>query len=515
MGKRAGIQYNDTHSADAARQRGVGFPRPHPWQWLTGFGLLLTAVYVGMPYGLLASSLYVLVTAGAALAVGIAVWRRPRPFTATAWALIATALALAAIGHGTWYWLDLHGLQPFPSAADIFYLSVYPLFGMALWLLGSRTARDDGALVDALIVGISAAVLGWALLIAPYAYDPDLTWLQLLVSTGYPIADLILLPLILRLVFLHRTRITAHGFLLVGMLAYLVADLLYAHGNSTGWYTAGGLTDAFWLIAYSLIVAAAWHPSAREEPRTHTSHAELSGRRLLVLGAASVLVPMVILFTAGSEMEIIRVAAIASILLFLLVMYRMAGLLRETHRQARRLERLSRTDPLTGAGNRRHLEEQLTREIARAERTGDPLNLAFLDIDYFKRFNDTHGHAAGDALLQEMVNAWRPALRPTDLLARFGGEEFVVLFPHIDTQQAHHVLERLRAAVPGGQTCSAGITGFRPGDTPDTLLARADQALYAAKNAGRNRIMIAGAETAPAPHAPGSRDDDRPSPTGS
>lgn len=359
MGNRASIQHDDTHCAGRGDHHGARAVRPDTWQVLLGIGLLLTATYVALPYGLLASSLYVLGTASAAVAVGIAVLHRPRPFGATAWGLIATALTLAAIGHGIWYWLDLQGLEPFPSAADIFYLSVYPLFAIALWQLGSQTARDDGAFVDALIVGISAAVLGWALLIAPYTYDPDLTWLPLLVATGYPVADLILLPLVLRLVFLHRTGITAHSFFLLGMLAYLTADLLYAHGHSTGWYTAGGLTDAFWLIAYSLIVAAAWHPSAKIEPQAHTSHAELSGRRLLVLGAASVLVPMVILFTAGSEMEIIRVAAIASILLFLLVLYRMAGLLRETQHQAKRLEKLSRTDPLTGAGNRRHLEEQL------------------------------------------------------------------------------------------------------------------------------------------------------------
>ena len=467
------------------------------WLALLALGLVLAMAYVALPYGLLASSLYVLVTAGAAVVTTIAILRPPRPFATTAWALIAIALALVAIGHGIWYWLDLQGQEPFPSVADLFYLSVYPLFAVALWQLGGRIARDDGALVDALIVGISAAVLGWALLIAPYTDDPDLTRLQLLVSAGYPVADLLLLPLVLRLVFLHRTGITSHSFLLLGMLAYLAADLLYAHGNSTGWYSPGGLTDALWLVSYSLIVAAVWHPSGRMEPRTRATPAELSGRRLLVLGAASILVPMVILVTAGSETEVIRIAAIASILLFLLVMYRMAGLLRETHTLTRRLERLSRSDPLTGAGNRRHLEEQLDREIARAERNKGPLSLAFLDVDHFKRYNDTHGHAAGDALLRDMVQAWRAILRPTDLLARFGGEEFVVVFPDVDAEDARGVLERLRRAMPHGQTCSAGIARFRPGDSMDSLLGRADQALYAAKNSGRNRVIIASTRALP------------------
>ncbi len=472
------------------------------WQVLTTVGFLLSAVYVGLPAGLLASTLYVLFTAGAAVAVGVALVRRPRPFAAEAWALIGGALVLAAIGHGIWYWLDLQGLEPFPSFADVFYLLVYPLFGVALWRLGGRSNRDDGALVDALIVGISAAVLCWAVLIAPYAYDPDLSWLQLLVSAGYPVADLILLPLILRLVFLQRTRITAHRFLLLGMVAYLVADLLYALGNNAGWYAAGGITDAFWLIAYTLIVAAAWHPSVRVEPRVQASQADLSGRRLLMLGLFAILVPIVTLFTAGTDIEVIRVAAIGSVLLFMLVMYRMAGLLRETHRQAHQLRQLSNTDPLTGAGNRRYLEEQLAREIARSERMGEPLSLAFMDLDFFKRYNDAHGHAAGDALLQDMVRAWRSILRPTDVLARFGGEEFVVVLPHASMSRAIGVLERLRAAVPYGQSCSAGLTECRPGDNADTLLRRADRALYSARNDGRDRIEVVDPGAEPGAFAP-------------
>ncbi|WP_051918104.1 GGDEF domain-containing protein [Thioalkalivibrio sp. ALJ1] len=497
MEKQAGVDHGPARSTSTASWGSELFARALAWRLLLPIGLILTASYVVLPHGLLTSTLYVLLTAGAALAAGLAALHRPRPFAAGGWGLIAIALALAAIGHGIWYWLDLQGLEPFPSAADIFYLLVYPLFVVALWRLGDRNVRADGAFVDALIIGISAAVLAWALLIAPYAYDPSLSWLQLLVSAGYPVADLILLPLVLRLLFLHRAHLTAHVFLLLGMLAYLTADLLYAHGNATGWYAPGGLTDAGWLIAYTLIVAAVWHPSAQIEPQVRTSAADVSGRRLLVLGAAVVLVPMIILFTAGDDMETIRVAAIASILMFVLVLYRMAGMLRESHRQAHRLEHLSRTDPLTGAGNRRQLEEQLSREIARAERTQGSLNVALLDLDRFKRFNDTHGHSAGDALLQEIVHAWRPNLRPTDVLTRFGGEESVLISPHIDTQQCDQLLQRLRAVVPYGQTFSAGIASFHAGDTPDDLLGRADRALYAAKSSGRARNVIADDHAAP------------------
>lgn len=463
------------------------------WCWLLAGGLLLTLVYVLMPYGQLASSIYVLTSALAAVAIGVAVKRRPQLFSPTAWLLIACAVGLAACGHFIWYWLDLRGAEPFPSLADAFYLAVYPLFVTALWMLGRRDGRrDGGAFSDALIVGVAAVIPGWAFLIAPYQNDPSLSAVQLLVSTAYPVADLILLPLILRLIFLHRAKVTAHLLLLLGMLSYLAADMLYAHGNSMGWYEPGGITDGLWLVAYASIVAAIWHPSASVDPRGGVSIAELSGRRIFVLAAASLLAPAVILLTAGVDTQVVRVAAVGSVFLILLVMHRMQGLMKETHRQADTLEELAQKDPLTGAANRRHLDNELAREIARSNRMGSPFALAYLDLDYFKRFNDTRGHAAGDELLVQLVGQWRAILRNSDMLARIGGEEFVVLLPNTDAEQAKNIVERLRATVPLKQTCSAGIAQLKPNDTDAALMARADAAMYSAKRGGRNRVELAG-----------------------
>ncbi len=466
------------------------------WQWWPGLCLALAVLYVALPYGRLAGIIYVVATVVAAAGIAVAAYYRQRLFRPAAWLLVAGALAMAAIGHGIWYWLDLRGLEPFPSSADIFYLAVYPLFIAALWVLRCRNNRDDGALSDALIVCTSAAVIGWALLITPYMNDPGLNLSQLLVSAAYPVADLILLPLVLHLVFLQQTRILAHLFLLLGMLAYLTADLLYAHGNLVGWYAPGGFTDGLWLVAYALFTAAAWHPSAALEPLAHTSNVELSRRRLFVLGVASVLVPAMVLLTAERDPEIVRVGAIASIVLFMLVMHRMDGLLKETHRQSEALERLTRLDPLTGAANRRQLSNDLAREMARAERTGAPLSLAFLDLDHFKDFNDTYGHSAGDALLQDLVTAWREELRPSDVLARFGGEEFVLVLPDTDMKAGSQVTERLRQSMPRDRTCSAGLAVFQPGESADALIHRADQALYAAKDAGRDRLVCGSTDRA-------------------
>lgn len=154
-----------------------------------------------------------------------------------------------------------------------------------------------------------------------------------------------------------------------------------------------------------------------------------------------------------------------------------------------RLESLARTDALTQLPNRRAFEERLALEMSRAQRSGGPLCLAIIDLDRFKRFNDTFGHPQGDALLKEAGHAWGLHLRPADLLARYGGEEFAVLLPDCALHDAQLMLLRLLAATPQSQTFSAGVTLWRRGDDAARMIERADRALYGAKDAGRARIM--------------------------
>jgi diguanylate cyclase (GGDEF)-like protein len=462
------------------------------WQLVLGVGLVGAALYVVAPHTGLTSGAYVVVNWAAALVIVLAV-RHHRPHRPAAWMLLAGAVALTGLADAAWFWLDLRGLEPFPSIADVFYLSSYIVYATALWMLGRRSGRDTGALSDALIVGTSAAVLAWAFLIAPSVQDHALTMSQRLTSVAYPVGDLVLLTLILRLVFLHGARVGAHILILVGGVAYLAADVLYALGNAAGWYAAGNPIDGLWLAAYTLFAAAALHPSVTVRPPAQSQGPALTPRRLVVLAAAAVVAPAVIILRGGTDLEVVRVAAAASILLFLLIMQRLAGLMRETRRQGAVLEDLSRTDPLTGAANRRHLDHELARELSRADRTDTGLSLAYLDLDQFKRFNDTHGHPAGDALLQELVATWQGALRPVDVLARVGGEEFVVVLPGDNINECRAAVERLRGLVPHGQTCSAGIADRLPGETAAALIGRADQALYAAKDAGRDRTVLADA----------------------
>ncbi|MBS1678127.1 MAG: GGDEF domain-containing protein [Actinobacteria bacterium] len=156
-------------------------------------------------------------------------------------------------------------------------------------------------------------------------------------------------------------------------------------------------------------------------------------------------------------------------------------------------EELARSDALTGLPNRRALDDRLPREMARALRSGSALSLAIIDIDHFKSYNDTYGHLAGDAVLRDCAAAWDGALRGEDMILRFGGEEFLVVLPDCGIDDATEIVERLRASTPDGQTCSAGLAAWRPGESIDEFVGRADEALYRAKESGRDRLVSAAA----------------------
>ena len=157
-----------------------------------------------------------------------------------------------------------------------------------------------------------------------------------------------------------------------------------------------------------------------------------------------------------------------------------------------RLERLAGTDELTSLPNRRTADDALGRFMARAARTAEPLSVAMLDIDHFKAYNDTRGHAGGDRLLTAAAAAWTDSLRSGDLLARYGGEEFLALFPRCGLEDAVAAADRLRSALPDGVTCSVGVAHWDGLESGAELVQRADVALYEAKAEGRDRTVTAG-----------------------
>jgi diguanylate cyclase len=187
------------------------------------------------------------------------------------------------------------------------------------------------------------------------------------------------------------------------------------------------------------------------------------------------------------------------------------SLRRDLAEQSRRLEAQTaeaRTDALTGLLNRRAFDEELGRRFAQWRRQHTPVAVVMVDVDHFKRFNDTHGHQAGDEVLRRVAGALRATMRDMDVVARYGGEEFALILPGTGLREARRAAERARMAIEGVEvlfqgkplkvTASLGTAQAMPGDEPASLVSRADQALYAAKKAGRNRVYYhSGSECLP------------------
>ena len=163
----------------------------------------------------------------------------------------------------------------------------------------------------------------------------------------------------------------------------------------------------------------------------------------------------------------------------------------------REVHRLAINDELTGLANRRHMQERLEQERSRCQRTGCHFSIAVIDLDHFKRINDTQGHAVGDAVLRAFAAETVAALRDADVMSRWGGEEFLLLLPDTSGEQARASVERLldrvrRMSLSTGLllTFSAGVTEHRPGESVADTVARADRQMYAAKEAGRDTVRL-------------------------
>jgi diguanylate cyclase (GGDEF)-like protein len=254
-------------------------------------------------------------------------------------------------------------------------------------------------------------------------------------------------------------------FLSAGVFVLLVAFLAWRRGNrAAGWF----------LFAWVLLETFAIVTSAR----LLFSRA-VSDEALFYLGLPGSMVASAILTSLG-----------------------VADRLRQQRHALTEAERRAKTDPLTGVLNRRSLLEQLDTACRGARANGLPVAVLFLDLDFFKAINDSYGHAAGDACLAAVVNPIQAELRQSDVIGRYGGEEFVVVLSGADAAAAELIAERIRLRVaeqpiPGHTspillTCSIGVASSHPlGVWGEALIAQADTAVYAAKRLGRNRVQVA------------------------
>ena len=220
-----------------------------------------------------------------------------------------------------------------------------------------------------------------------------------------------------------------------------------------------------------------------------------SSSLLLSLMAALLIVPAVLVLEYSQRGVVRDVFAIAagSVFVSSLLVIRIFYLVRQTEHQADQVRELSLRDELTGLFNRRALNRRLPDALSSRE----PVSIAIIDLDYFKSYNDRYGHPGGDRLLKAAAISWQSALRRTDMLVRYGGEEFISVLPGTFLDEAGVVLERIRALTPDNQTLSAGVVTWNGQETVEELIARADRALYKAKSEGRDRVVLLEADVVP------------------
>jgi len=428
-----------------------------------------------------------------AMAAGIMIHRPARRLP---WLLLLASLLSDLIGNTL---LEIHlntlGMVPFPSQSDVFWLLKYPLLATGLMLLinGLSWRRDRAGILDTLIVSVGLGLGVWLLFLRGLIAYGEMPLLTKAVSVAYPLADLLLLAAVIRF-FTSPTRRSGTFWQLV--LALLVLSV--SHGTFI-WQTSHGVFDNFTAPGFTLcgllLGGAALHPSmsAFGGVPDHTPFGRVTARRVVLIGSACLLSPILLLMDGlltNGRVDWLA-ASICCMVVFTLVVGRMVGLVRTVQDQAGQLEAMAYLDMLTGIPNRRAWEAELGRRLTIARRQGTAVTVGLIDLDLFKRYNDEHGHPAGDALLREAATAWHGQLRAEDLIARYGGEEFGVIL-QCGLRDAETIMERVRSVTPYQQTFSAAIARWNGDESAEQLLARIDAALYVAKHDGRDRIMVSG-----------------------
>ncbi|MGH8869942.1 MAG: EAL domain-containing protein [Actinomycetes bacterium] len=462
------------------------------------WGFLAVAVvacvgYLMLPGGVAEAVGYLVVAAfGVVMSVvGACLMRGPRRHV---WALVAAGQVLYLVGDVLWVVFEnvLH-IAPYPSVADVAYLARYPLVALGLaWLIrGRRRGRDRAAFLDAAIITSGVAVLATVFVVGPAAAGGGETLLSQVVAAAYPVADLLLFAVLVRLFTSGAARTPSLWSLAGGLGILLTVDIQYVLSVVSGaWYP--DWLNVGWLVAYLLVGFAVLHPSVDQLSEPAPERPErMTFVRLLLLGLALALAPLTNhlrdLTGGKGTSEVVLIGGIVGVGL---VLARIWSLLAVLQAQAVQLSALARRDGLTGIANRRTWDHELSRACAAAREQGQPLAVALLDMDHFKLFNDTHGHLPGDLALKETAAMWSGLLDERGLLARYGGEEFTVLLPNTTAEAAERLLDQMRISVAREQTCSIGLAIWDGHEDPAALLERTDKALYHAKRTGRNRIAV-------------------------
>jgi diguanylate cyclase (GGDEF)-like protein len=453
--------------------------------------MVAVGVYFALPRNsLVASVTYDAVGAVSAL-VMLAGARNTDRARRAAWLLMSAGTALWSIGDCCYTYYQYVLLQePFPSVADVFYLSAYPLLLGGLLILVRGRSRGQGwpSVIDALIFATGSGLVLWTFVMQPIAHDGGSTLTARVIAMAYPAADVLLLVLVTRLAVCGVARDASVRMLVAALCLLLGADIVYSVVAAHTAYD-GGLFDAGWLLSYVLWAAAALHPSVRSAGRAaRDDTVRVGGPRLTLLACSSLLAPAVLVVQGlvdPGNIEWLAVGVCAGVL-FLLVVARMAGLVRQ-------VRTLAMCDELTGLANRRALEQRIRASYSEGVRA----QIALIDLDDFKAINDRLGHDVGDQLLAAVAARLSKVVRSGDTVARLGGDEFAVLLPRTPPEVADRIVAGLGASLaepiavgPHRLLVRASIGVADSAGTADPFepLRRADIAMYAAKVTGGRHL---------------------------
>ncbi|WP_433796332.1 putative bifunctional diguanylate cyclase/phosphodiesterase [Actinoplanes sp. CA-252034] len=462
------------------------------WSWWLAAGVLATTVYFLLPASSFAARIcynVIGLAAAGALLIGVRLYRPRRPGL---WYWFAAGQVLAVLGDITYdYYLYGMGSVPYASIADVFYLASYPLRFIGLFLLSRhrQPGGEIGRLIDAAIAAIGLGLVLWTFVLHPTVADGSAPALARVISTVYPVADLLLLVMLAWLFTDRRGRTPSSRLLNAAAATLLAADTSYS--VMIVYFDADPFAlDAMFIASSLLWAAAALHPTmATDTGGVRLPSTEHSVARLCAPAACSLLGPALLLTPyAGKNTLNSTVIAYGTIVLIVLTVVRMALILTQLKTQSHGMEELAMQDEMTGLANRRRFESAL-----RAAMADGSAQVALLGLNGFKNVNDELGRSVGDRALSSLARRLARTVPDDALLARIGGDEFAVLLPGRNAAEAGAMATRLAAQLREPvHACGhdllvgvgIGLAGGERGD-PMEVLRRAEAAMYAAKRAGQ------------------------------
>ena len=470
---------------------------------LGAFVVLITAQPFGEQGTAIADDVLQAVSPSLAAALSVRAARRARGSTRRAWRYIGLSSAAWAAGQLVWtfYEIVLGRETPIPSVADVGYLAspVLAVLGLLSFPAGSvplvvriRTFVD-GVLIAALLL-----LVGWATFIGPLVHSSKLSRVGTAMGVAYPAADLALVAVIVLMWTRdRRLRVPSLHLLSAAFVVLAVTDVSFVRLAAARSYVTGDLVDVGWFAGYMLVALAALaSPPKRPAPPALPREPRLSSAGLVLPTVLAGTAVALSLGGVGEEGASGQIPSWAFAGITLLAVARQSMSLLERHGLQCRLHRESRHDALTGLPNRVLATARLGTGLAKAGPVaGERCGLLLLDIDDFKTINDSLGHQAGDRLLRAVADRMTAHVRPGDMVARIGGDEFVVILEPVTDDELTQVAERVTGAFVApfdleGITVHAGVSvGVCSGGgdddlSPTEMLRNADLAMYDAKHAG-------------------------------